>query len=262
MIVDADTHISPTPQGGNSLTSDELLRCMDRAGVDKALTWLQPPYLRNETSAGNAYVHRAMREHPDRILGFGWLDPHLGHEWIANEIRRGVEEYGFYGFKLNGAQNGFVIDDPELVLPVVEAVAQTGKVLAFHIGADAPENTHPTRLGAIARRYPALRLIMVHMGGAAYPDLSRTAIEVASEYPNITIVGSAIGPIPILDAIRTFGPERICFGSDTPFELMRVELAKYRALLDGEIVPDDQAKILAGNLLRLLRIETSGVTLP
>lgn len=254
MIVDADTHISPTPQGGNSLTIEELLRIMDRSGVDKALTWLQPPYLRNETAAGNAYVHEAMRGHPDRILGFGWLDPHLGREWIENEIRRGVEDYGFFGFKLNGAQNGFVIDDPNLVLPVVEAVARTGKVLAFHVGADAPENTHPTRLGAIARRYPELRLIMVQMGGAAYPDLSRTAIEVASAHPNITIVGSAIGAIPILDAIRSLGADRICFGSDTPFELMHVELAKYRALLDGETTAADQANILAGNLLRLLRL--------
>jgi predicted TIM-barrel fold metal-dependent hydrolase len=256
MIVDADTHISPTPQGGNSLTIDELLRFMDRAGVDKALTWLQPPYLRDETSAGNAYVHQAMRTHPDRILGFGWLDPHLGLDWIETEIRRGVEDYGFFGFKLNGAQNGFVIDDPKLVLPVVEAVARTGKVLAFHVGADAPENTHPTRLGSIARRYPDLRLIMVHMGGAAYPDLSRTAIEVASEYLNITIVGSAIGPIPILDAIRTLGTDRLCFGSDTPFELMHVELAKYRALLDGETSTDEQTDILAGNLLRLLAIKS------
>jgi uncharacterized protein len=255
MIVDADTHISPTPQGGNSLTIDELLARMDRAGVDKALTWLQPPYLRNETSAGNAYVYQAMRAHPDRILGFGWLDPHLGRESAEAEIKRGVEEYGFFGFKLNGAQNGFVIDDERLVLPIIEAVARTGKVLAFHIGADSPENTHPTRLGAIARRYPEMRFIMVHMGGAAYPDLSRTAIEVAAEHPNITIIGSAIGPIPILDGIRTLGANRICFGSDTPFELMHVELAKYRELLDGEVSEDEQGMILAGNLLRLIRLD-------
>jgi len=147
-----------------------------------------------------------------------------------------------------------VINDEALVLPIIEAVARTGKLLAFHIGADAPENTHPTRLGAIARRYPDLRLIIVHMGGAAYPDLSHTAIEVASEHPNITLIGSAIGPIPILDGIRTLGANRICFGSDTPIELMHVELAKYRALLDGEVPADEQELILAGNLLRLLGV--------
>ncbi len=255
MIVDADVHISPTPQGGNSVTIEELLRRMDRAGVDKALAWLQPPYLRDETEAGNAYVHRAMREHPDRIIGFGWLDPHLGRERVEAEIRRCVEEYGFFGLKLNGAQNGFVIDDAELVLPIVEAVARTGVVLAFHIGADAPENTHPTRLGTIARRYPDMRLIMVHMGGVTFPDLSRAAIEVAGEHPNITVVGSAIGSIPILKAIRTLGAERVCFGSDTPFALMHVELAKYRALLNGEVTSEEQALVLAGNLLRLLRLD-------
>ncbi|HET8524495.1 MAG TPA: hypothetical protein VFL82_14760, partial [Thermomicrobiales bacterium] len=62
MIIDGDVHISPTPQGGNSVTIDELLRRMDRSGVEKAVTWLQPPYQRGEIDQGNAYVHRAMRE--------------------------------------------------------------------------------------------------------------------------------------------------------------------------------------------------------
>lgn len=255
MIIDADTHISPTPQGGNSLTIDQLLGHMDRSGVDKAVTWLQPPYLRDETEAGNAYVYRATRDHPDRIIGFGWLDPHLGRARVETEIRRCVEEYGFAGLKLNGAQNAFVIDDAEFVLPIIDLVARTGVALAFHIGGDSPENTHPTRLGAIARRYPELRLLMVHMGGAAFPDLSRTAIEVASEHPGITIIGSKIEAIPILNAIKTLGAERVCFGSDAPFDLMHVALAKYRALFDGEVSLDDQAKILAGNIQRLLRLQ-------
>jgi predicted TIM-barrel fold metal-dependent hydrolase len=254
VIIDADTHISPTPQGGNSLTIDQLLGHMDRSGVDKAVTWLQPPYLRDETEAGNAYVYRAMRDHPDRIIGFGWLDPHLGRARVESEIRRCVEEYGFAGLKLNGAQNAFVIDDAEFVMPIIDAVARTSVALAFHIGGDSPENTHPTRLGAIARRYPDLRLLMVHMGGAAFPDLSRTAIEVASEHPNITIIGSKIEAIPILNAVRTLGAERVCFGSDAPFDLMHVALAKYRALFEGEVSSDDQAMILAGNIQRLLRL--------
>jgi len=35
---------------------------------------------------------------------------------------------------------------------------------------------------------------------------------------------------------------------------MHVELAKYRALLDGEVPADEQELILAGNLLRLLGV--------
>ncbi len=37
MIIDADCHISPSHELG-SIKIDELLRRMDRAGVDRALT--------------------------------------------------------------------------------------------------------------------------------------------------------------------------------------------------------------------------------
>lgn len=55
MIIDADCHISPTSEGGNSISVDELLRRMDRSHVDKAVTWIQPPYLRKIDPA-NEYV--------------------------------------------------------------------------------------------------------------------------------------------------------------------------------------------------------------
>jgi hypothetical protein len=253
-LIDADVHISPTPQGGNSITIDELLRRMDRSGVEKAVTWLQPPYIRSEIDAGNAYVVHAMREHPDRILGFGWADPNLGVERAIEDTRRALDR-GCYGVKLNGAQNGYPIDDPRLAMPVIEEIARAQSVLALHVGADAYDHTHPARVVTIARAFPELRILVVHMGGAAFHDLSVAAIAVAREYPNLTLIGSAVRAIPILTAIRTLGADRVCFGSDTPFELMHVELAKYRALLDGEISAEDLAGVMGGTIARVLRLQ-------
>ena len=253
MLIDADVHISPTPQGGNSITIDELLRRMDRCGVDKAVTWLQPPYVRSEIDAGNAYVLGAMREYPDRILGFGWADPNLGVERAIEETRRALEQ-GCYGVKLNGAQNGYPIDDPHLAMPVIEAIARAGSVLALHVGADAYDHTHPARVARIASAFPELRILVIHMGGAAFHDLSAAAIAVAQEHPNLTLIGSAVRAIPILTAIRALGADRVCFGSDTPFELMHVELAKDRALLDGEISPEEIAGVMGGTIARVLRV--------
>jgi predicted TIM-barrel fold metal-dependent hydrolase len=254
MVIDADVHISPTPQGGNSISIDELLRRMDRCGVEKAVTWLQPPYVRSEIDQGNAYVYRAMRQHPDRILGFGWADPNLGAGRAIDDVRRAVDEYGFFGVKLNGAQNSYPIDDPELAMPVIERVAAAGVVLALHVGADAFDQTHPSRVATIARAFPELRILVIHMGGAAFHDLSAAAIAVAREHPNLTLIGSAVRAIPILTAIRTLGAGRVCFGSDTPFELMHVELAKYRALLDGEISTAEMAQVMGGNMAGVLRL--------
>ncbi len=250
MIIDADCHISPTPEGGNSIKTEELLARMDRAGVDKALTWLQPPYLR-ETDEANTYVARAMKNHPDRILGFGWADPNLGVEKARASVRRCLEEYGLFGVKLNGAQNHFYIDDPNLSLPVIEEIARHETILAFHVGADAFDRTHPFRVAKIARQYPDLPILMVHMGGVGHQDVTEAAIEFAAQCPNLTLIGSAVRTGAILKAVRTLGAGRVCFGSDTPFELMHVELARYRAMLEGEVSEEEKALILGRNIARL-----------
>ncbi len=193
----------------------------------------------------------AMREHPDRILGFGWADPNLGVERAIDEAQRALDQ-GCFGVKLNGAQNGYPIDDPQLAMPVIGEVARAGSVLALHVGADAYDHTHPARVATIARAFPALRILVVHMGGAAFHDLSAPAIAVAADHPNLTLVGSAVRAQPILRAIHTLGADRVCFGSDTPFELMHVELAKYRALLEGEISPMEIEDVMGGNIARVL----------
>nr|WP_243638047.1 amidohydrolase family protein [Rubrobacter taiwanensis] len=122
----------------------------------------------------------------------------------------------------------------------MERAAEYGKPLAFHVGADSYENTHPYGLGNLAGRFPEVEFLMVHMGGAALPPLSRAAIEIATRHRNVTIIGSAIPENAVLEAIEQVGAGRVCFGSDTPFFMMHVRLAMYRAL------------VLGGNILRVL----------
>jgi predicted TIM-barrel fold metal-dependent hydrolase len=255
LIIDADTHISPTGEDANAITIDELLRRMDRAGVAKALAWLRPPYLR-EIDESNTYVHQAVQGHPDRILGFGWADPRLGLDKAKDAVKRCIEDYGFYGVKLNGAQNSYYIDDPGISLPIVEEIAKTGKLLAFHVGTDAFEATHPFRVAKIAKMYPGVQILMVHMGGVGYSDLSNAAIETAQECPNLTLIGSAVRAVAVLKAVRVLGADRVCFGSDTPFALMHVEVAKYNALLDGEVTLAEKQMIMAGNIARLMGLNS------
>ncbi|MCJ7700955.1 MAG: amidohydrolase family protein [Anaerolineales bacterium] len=253
MIIDADVHITPVKGGGN-IQAEELIRRMDYAGVDKALTWLQPAYF-PDVDAGNALVYEAAQNYPDRILGFGWVDPHFGVQAAKEQIKRCVEVYGFYGLKLNGAQNRFYIDSESMALPLIEEIAKTGKILAFHIGTDAFEATHPYRLAKIARRFPETRILAVHMGGVAFHDLSDAAIEAAQECPNITLIGSGVRAVNVLKAIKTLGAERVCFGSDTPFAMMHVELVMYEALLKDEVTDTERSLILGGNIARLFNIE-------
>lgn len=252
MIIDADVHISPFNDEW-AIQTDELIRRMEYSGVDKALTWLQPPYFR-EIDPGNKMVYDATQTYPDRILGFGWVDPHHGFEKGKETIKRCIEEYGFYGIKFNGAQNNFYIDSEDLAMPLIEEAAKTGKILAFHVGVDAFEATHPFRLAKIAKRFPENQILLVHIGGVAFHDLSNAAIEVTLECPNVTVIGTAVRAVNILKAIKALGPERVCFGSDTPFAMMHVERAMYEALLRDQVNEEEKALIMGGNIARILDI--------
>ncbi len=252
MVIDADCHISSQKFDSLDVTADELIEQMDRSDVEKALVWLRPPYNR-DIAPENRAVYEATKKYPNRLLGFGWANPRLGRAATLDSIKQCFEEYGFLGIKFNGAQDDYVIDDPETGLPFIEKATQYGRPIAFHIGADFYENTHPYRLGHIAATFPETQFMMIHMGGAALPALDISAIEAAAQHSNITIIGSAVPAPAILRAIHTLGVERLCFGSDTPFCLMHVELAKYRALL-RDFDNADQAEIMGGNLARLLAV--------
>jgi predicted TIM-barrel fold metal-dependent hydrolase len=253
MTIDGDCHISSRHFDSLAVTADEFVNQMDREGVDKAVVWLKPTYDK-DIGRENRTIYEATKRYPDRLVGFGWANPRLGREATLATIKRCFEEYGFYGIKFNGAQDDYVIDDAEMALPYIEEAVGYGKPLAFHIGADFYENTHPYRLGHIAERFPETQFLMVHMGGAGLPALDRSAIEITQEYSNITIIGSGVEARAVLKAIQILGITRVCFGSDTPFCLMHVELAKYRALL-RDFSEEDQTKVLGGNLAQLLSLE-------
>ncbi|MBZ0281476.1 MAG: amidohydrolase, partial [Anaerolineae bacterium] len=153
--------------------------------------------------------------------------------------------------------NSFFIDSPGMALPLIEAIAKTGKVLAFHIGTDAYEATHPFRLAKIAEQFPETQILMIHIGGVGFADVSSAAIEVIAGHPNVTGIGSNLRHINVLKAIKQLGADRVCFGSDYPFNLMHVEVAAYQALMDGECSAEEQAMIWAGNISRVLQLESS-----
>ncbi|MCK4376027.1 MAG: amidohydrolase, partial [Candidatus Brocadiae bacterium] len=77
------------------------------------------------------------------------------------------------------------------------------------------------------------------------------AIEFARRHENMFFIGSAAESKGILKAIGVLGAERVCFGSDTPFGLMHVELARYGALL-RDASEEERALVMGGSIARVL----------
>jgi predicted TIM-barrel fold metal-dependent hydrolase len=105
----------------------------------------------------------------------------------------------------------------------------------------------------IAARFPQTKILLAHMGGVGVPSVHQATIEFAEQHENMYLIGSAAESKAILKAIDVLGPDRVCFGSDAPFGLMHVELARYRALLRDH--PDDERDmVLGGNIARILGV--------
>ncbi len=253
MIIDADTHLTPLREYGVDTNADELVAMMDKAGVDKALSWARRPYDRCKLKDVIKYIYESTKKYPDRIIGYGWVDPMMGAEYAMDTLKLCIEEYGFRGVKFNGCQNEHFSDDEKMVMPLIDYLARNGASVAFHTGGDAPDQTSPYRIGKIAKMYPDLKILMVHIGcgGASY-DLSRQAIDVAKECPNVYFVGSDIRTGSLLNFVKQIGTDRLCFGSDAPFEHMKVEVNRYKTLFEEELPKKAYEDVMSGNILRFL----------
>lgn len=249
MIIDADCHIS-SRQAPGQMGVDDLLRQMDALGVDRAVCWPMVAYDR-EMASDMRTIYDGAQRHPDRVIPFGGVNPKLGLQEAQDELKRCIEVYGVKGVKLNGARDGYPIDDPVLALPLVEAIEHAGLVLAVHCGPPDVEKTHPHRLANLARLFPALPMLIVHMGGSGAPDVNGAVVAEARRHPNWLLVDSEADYRQVQRAIQSLGAERVCYGSDSPFCEMRYEWG-IRQVVYQDLSAAQRDAVMGANIAGLL----------
>ena len=120
---------------------EELLREMDRAGVERAvlLGWY---WEQAETCPWqNRFYGKCVRAHPDRLLAYATIHPGAGHWPTLGELHRARDE-GLVGIgELSPHSQGYGVDDP--VLREVLTLAADWKM---------PVNLHVTDPGS--GKYP------------------------------------------------------------------------------------------------------------
>lgn len=254
-MIDMDAHVA-AEKWGFAITVNELIESMDKNGVDTSVAWpmLKMHYTMETIIQDNKAIAEGARKFPGRIAPFGGLNPLMGVKESLEEMKHCISDYNVKGFKLSGARDGYHINDQKLVFPIAEKIAEAGLIFATHSGADSPVHSHPFLVRDIAKSFPEMKIILIHMGGAGVPQygLYDAAIQVAQECPNIFIAPSEADPKAIIKAINILGPERLCFASDNPFAMLRVSIAIYNAILEEfdqnvkELIMYKNAKMLLG----------------
>ncbi len=243
MILDAYNNAWPGGGSSDYLAGDgfgveRMLATMDAGGIDKAVACSLGQMIDND------YIRTVQERHPDRIVGFGQVNPRAAD--AVEEIAR-CADAGLHGLKLHPTMHGYHFCDHGLLDPVMEAAAEHR--LTVLVNALDDPFCAPLSIEEIVAPFPTVPVLIAHMG--TIWNLME-AILVARRTPNVYLETSGAQLLDVRTAYEQVGADKIVMGTDWPgndFDLERAKIA--RAIPD----PDDRAKVEGGNLARLLRIE-------
>jgi len=158
-------------------------------------------------------------------------------------VERAVKRWNFRGIKVHGFE----------AMPTRE-VCETAKTFRLPLLVDVGGQTQV--IDMFAPEYPEVNFIIPHLG--SFGDDWRAhqrLIDQLVRLPNVYADTSGVRRFDyIVQAVRRAGVHKILFGSDGPWLHPGVELHKIRLL---GLPPAEEALILGGNILRLLRTATA-----
>ena len=285
--IDIHTHLG-TFFWGKPLLADELVRMMDRHGVERAcvLPLVSPessPYPQTTEAAIAAH-----REFPDRLIPFCCVDPRCstmpptrpGHVVGTRGIFEILKRYKDAGCRgLGEHKTGLPFDHPQLMM-MYEACHELELPILFHLDdIRNPDTPGLPRLENVLRTFPKLPLIghaagfWASISGDAtlgdfgrYPEIPKPITpggaldRLMDKYANLYCDLSEPGGEKALARDRTFSrdfllrrADRLLFGTD--FLMSGQEVPQFE-LLDSFELPDDvQQKIYRGNAIKLLKLD-------
>lgn len=239
MIIDAHCHAGH----GDGLTGPwdtaaplgRYLRRANAAGIERTVLFAA---FHSDYRAANREVARIVQGRPQRFIGFAFINAERDRGRVAEMIAEAVEEHRFRGIKVHR-------HDARITREICDAArAWSLPVLYDVMGEIAP-------IELLATEYRDVDFIIPHLGAFGDKwDAQRALLDILTRYPNVYTDTSSVQRFDLLvEAVRRAGAGKILFGSDGPWFHPALELHKIRLL---RLPPREEAKILGGNLLRLI----------
>lgn len=287
-----------TQRGMGAGEVDELtarFKLMDRAGVDMQILSACPqmPYSTDRNAAVrvarfvNDQYAAVVKAYPDRFRAFV-ATPMPNVEASIAEITRGLDELGMVGVCVNTTILNQPLTDA-VFAPIFEELDRRGAILYIHpagnscctpliadhhltweVGAPMEDTISIMQLitKGIPSRYPNIRIINSHLGGAMPMLMQRADNQYGWESPDTPEKPSLAakrmwydtvghGHVPALRAaIETFGADRLLLGTDFPYEAGDIFVRAIEYISDPRINRNDAALILERNAERLFGLST------
>jgi len=250
--LDCHSHVKGGSWDVGSLTPKSLVEAADRLGIG-ALCCSIPigggAPTPEEFRACNKDLLSAMKEYPDKILGYCFVNPGYQSESLM-EIEKRIVEDGMMGVKL---YNQYKCSDP-IVQPIVRKTIELKVPILQHAGyvtdpaeaAKQPNISNARDIAHLASLFPEAIIIEAHLtGGGDWEWALKTLRTVRNVFVDTS--GSVIDCGVVEKAVTYVGPERVLFGTDLSME------EGVGKILDADISQEEKQLIFGQNLSRILQ---------
>ena len=221
---------------------------MDRFGVEVGVV-----------GVGDEVSRQALRDHPDRFVGSGWVDPNRGMKGQRTMVRQ-YEEFGVRAFTaFNAGYTPQVGLDEALMYPIYAKCVELGVPIFSCVGVPGPRfpmwPQHVERLDRIMYDFPELVFVTRH-GCEPWEEL---AVKLMLKWPNLYYSTSAFAPKhypkAVIDYANSRGADKVIYAGYFPMglSLERIMTDMQNLPLRDEVWP----KFLRENAAKLLGIGAS-----
>ena len=221
-------------------SADDLVRDLDRAGVDMAVAAPADREIAVFNRRGNDFILSEAKKHPDRIIPACTVNPWYGQDGVDELVR--TAGLGARLLVLHPTIQGFLIND-YLADRVIAKAGELRMVVYVHTGGHL--YGAPWQLVDCALRFPGCTFIMGHAGAT---DFWNDVPHAGSIARNIYIEGSFARPFSFMNHLNAVGVDRGIMGSSAPRNSLVFEWEQYRRYMPpetyGPVFGDTLAKLL------------------
>ncbi len=252
--------LSGQPESADGTGADEVakrLEVMEEGGVDKAVVIVGHGYYRPQGLKDTQAVNDGIAAYRDRDpshfpAAVGVAEPTYGPHSLP-EIDRVASDLGLAGISFHVRFQGVSLDN-QWVRRYVERIVERGLTPVLHAVHETSENPL-WKVATIGRAFPDTEMLVLDAFGSH--EGTKECFFTAEVAPNLVFDTSLADGWGLIEHFaRTFGPERVAFGTD----LYSWPLGRRISPIAEEIAAsslDHGAKelILGGNARRLFRIK-------
>lgn len=168
----------------------------------------------------NSFISKTVSEGQGFFTGLGTV-----HQDVRDlpSVVENIISLGLRGVKLHPETQGCAIDDPRL-FPLYEACANRIPVL-LHTGDNRFDCSNPDRMIRLLKMFPKTTFIGAHFGGwSVWQEATKLLHGHDNFYVDTSSTFHWVDKSLVKDFIRTYGSDRVMFGSDFPMWNVKPEL--------------------------------------